>query len=67
MTIFRVLNDVDDTVRLAEEFQAIGVKAITVHGRKIHERPQHSNNTGKFQNNNKKLENYHFLFCIGSP
>lgn len=41
----RILNDEDDTITLAEEFQAIGITAIAVHGRKKHERPQHPNNS----------------------
>lgn len=44
--ISRLLNDIDDTVKLAEEFQSTGISAIAVHGRKIHERPQHLNNAG---------------------
>lgn len=40
------MNDVESTVKLAEEFQAIGISAIAVHGRKIHERPQHANDAG---------------------
>lgn len=41
------MNDVDDTIKLAEEFQATGISAIGVHGRKINERPQHFNNPSK--------------------
>lgn len=44
----RLLNEPDDTIKLAEEFQATGISAIGVHGRKKHERPQHANNTGKY-------------------
>lgn len=51
IVLTRLLNDINDTVKLAEEFQAIGISAIAVHGRKIHERPQHANNTGIFNNN----------------
>ena len=48
-TICRLLNDIEETVELAERFQTTGISAITVHGRKIHERPQHPNNAGKIQ------------------
>lgn len=49
--ICRLLSDIGDTVKLAEEFQSTGISAIAVHGRQIHERPQHANNTGKFEVN----------------
>lgn len=42
------MNDIDDTIKLAEEFQATGISAIGVHGRKINERPQHFNNTSMY-------------------
>lgn len=54
ITICRLLNDIDDTIKLAEEFQATGISAIGVHGRKIHERPQHFNNASMLQNRLKK-------------
>lgn len=41
----RILNDLDETIRLVREFEAIGISAIAVHGRKRHERPQHACNT----------------------
>lgn len=43
----RILDNPDDTIKLAEEFEATGISAIGVHGRKKHERPHHQNNTGK--------------------
>lgn len=43
----RILENPDDTIKLAEEFEATGISAIGVHGRKKHERPHHPNNTGK--------------------
>ncbi|XP_055298288.1 tRNA-dihydrouridine(20) synthase [NAD(P)+]-like [Sitodiplosis mosellana] len=41
----RILNNPDDTIKLAEEFEATGISAIGVHGRKKDERPHHPNNT----------------------
>lgn len=55
---FRILNEIDDTLKLAEEFQATGISAIAVHGRKKHERPQHSNNTGKYTNRENRVDNF---------
>lgn len=43
----RILSKDDDTIKLAEEFQATGISAIGVHGRKKNERPQHANNPSK--------------------
>lgn len=39
-----LLDDLDDTVKLAKELEATGISAIGVHGRKKKERPQHPNN-----------------------
>lgn len=44
----RILNDIEDTIKLVREFEALGISAIAVHGRKKHERPQHPVNTGQF-------------------
>lgn len=45
---FRLLNEIDDTIKLVTELSATGISAIAVHGRKKHERPKHANNTGKY-------------------
>ncbi|XP_031627499.1 tRNA-dihydrouridine(20) synthase [NAD(P)+]-like [Contarinia nasturtii] len=42
----RILNELDDTLKLAKELQSTGISAIGVHGRRKHERPQHANNPG---------------------
>lgn len=47
----RLLNEEDDTIKLAEEFQSTGISAIAVHGRKKHERPRHANNPGQLLSN----------------
>lgn len=41
------MDDINETIKLVKEFEAIGISAIAVHGRKKHERPQHPVNTGK--------------------
>lgn len=41
----RLLNDLDETIALVKEFEATGIAAIAVHGRKKNERPQHAVNT----------------------
>lgn len=41
----RILNEIDETIKLVKEFEATGISAIAVHGRKKHERPQHPVNT----------------------
>lgn len=41
----RLLNDLDETIALVREFEALGIAAIAVHGRKKNERPQHAVNT----------------------
>lgn len=41
----RLLNNLDETIALAKEFEALGIAAIAVHGRKKNERPQHAVNT----------------------
>lgn len=41
----RLLNDLDETIALVKEFEALGIAAIAVHGRKKTERPQHAVNT----------------------
>lgn len=41
----RLLNDLDETIALVREFEALGIAAIAVHGRKKAERPQHPVNT----------------------
>lgn len=40
----RLLNDLDETIKLVKEFEVIGISAIAIHGRKRHERPQHACN-----------------------
>lgn len=40
----RLLNDLDQTIALTKEFEATGIAAIAVHGRKKNERPQHAVN-----------------------
>lgn len=40
----RLLNDLDQTIALVKEFEATGIAAIAVHGRKKNERPQHAVN-----------------------
>lgn len=42
------MNNLDDTIKLAKEFEAIGISAIAIHGRKKNERPQHANNAGLY-------------------
>lgn len=44
--LLSLLEDLEDTVKLAKEFEAIGISAIGVHGRKKKERPQNANNAG---------------------
>lgn len=39
----RVLPDIDKTIELCELLQSTGIAAIAVHGRTVHERPQHMN------------------------
>lgn len=41
----RILNNLDETIALVKEFEALGIAAIAVHGRKKTERPQHPVNT----------------------
>lgn len=41
LSFTRILNDIDETIQMVKEFEAIGISAIGVHGRKKHERPQH--------------------------
>lgn len=44
----RLLDELDDTIALAKEFERTGISAIGIHGRKKKERPQHENNSGFF-------------------
>lgn len=41
----RLLNNLDDTIKLVKEFEALGIAAIAVHGRKKNERQHHPVNT----------------------
>lgn len=42
----RIFLDVEKTINLIKEFQALGISAITVHGRTKQERPQHPVHSG---------------------
>ena len=39
----RVLQNVEETLELCESLASTGISAIAVHGRTVHERPQHAN------------------------
>ena len=39
----RVLSNVEETLELCERLASTGISAIAVHGRTVHERPQHAN------------------------
>lgn len=39
----RVLPNVEETLELCERLASTGISAIAVHGRTVHERPQHAN------------------------